>query len=241
MEHLKWFATLFFGDPKTRVPKAIIYTALAILGAPWWQPIFLALVKRFVDVDIAAIESGDLIAYRTGVGLLAIGLILFIWIKSTNPNLSTRNAADLESVKELFRCVNTNDLDNFFDDGRSNNIRFNLVQYWEGFSAKYTSATTYFHDRKLGRKFQMFHRHWMAAMDVSRDAIPLPDGRGFKLKVNPNEPELSQRLIDRFQMNLQNTEQSFRDLLQYVKRKYPEFDQTETSKIAFERMLEYLA
>ena len=76
---LERIGRLIFGNPETRLPKAIVFSGLAIISAPWWEPFAQQLLVKYFDLEDDSIFGNlDLYVRISGWILFVIGIWLYI-------------------------------------------------------------------------------------------------------------------------------------------------------------------
>lgn len=78
-------AVLWFGDPKARFAKGFVLAGIALVAAPWWQPILQKLAVQRLGIPDEFLANADTGMFWSGWGLIAIGIALYIWIKWRDP------------------------------------------------------------------------------------------------------------------------------------------------------------
>lgn len=74
-------AILWFGDPNARFAKFFAVAGVALIAAPWWQPVLQQLAVKYLGIPETFLANADNAMFWSGWLLIAIALGLYIWIK----------------------------------------------------------------------------------------------------------------------------------------------------------------
>ncbi len=70
-------AKLYFGDPRTRIAKGLLFSGIAILSTPWWLPFIQAMAVKYLPIDLGLLTVLSEPLTITGWSILAIGLVVY--------------------------------------------------------------------------------------------------------------------------------------------------------------------
>ena len=74
-------AKLWLGDPRSRVAKLLIVAGIALIAAPWWQPIVQNLAVRHLNIDESFLANTDRTMFVSGWCLVIGGIALYAYLK----------------------------------------------------------------------------------------------------------------------------------------------------------------
>ncbi|MEQ1828154.1 MAG: hypothetical protein ABL921_19500 [Pirellula sp.] len=74
-------ACLWWGDPSTRFPKIVFLSGIALIAAPWWQPVFQQIVLKFFKLPEGPLANFDHKMFWSGWVVVAISVCLYLWPK----------------------------------------------------------------------------------------------------------------------------------------------------------------
>ena len=70
---------LWWGDPKTRLPTTITIAGLPLIISPWWQPLVVAVLPQWLEIDSRVFENSEITMVISGWLLTGIGIVLYIY------------------------------------------------------------------------------------------------------------------------------------------------------------------
>ncbi|WP_145218168.1 hypothetical protein [Gimesia alba] len=80
-ETIHAIALLWFGDPNARFAKFFAIAGVALIAAPWWQPVLQQLAVRYLGIPDPLLANADSAMFWSGWVFVVIALVLYIWIK----------------------------------------------------------------------------------------------------------------------------------------------------------------
>jgi hypothetical protein len=80
-ETIHAIALLWFGDPNARFAKLFAIAGVALIAAPWWQPVLQQFAVRYLGIQDTLLADADSTMFWSGWVFVAIALGLYIWIK----------------------------------------------------------------------------------------------------------------------------------------------------------------
>ena len=81
--------TLILGDPKSRVPKFLMAAGLAGMLSQWWVPFILAIAEKYLELDMARIDTAENGSFGVGLAVFITGL--FFWLLMNQSSLAIRS------------------------------------------------------------------------------------------------------------------------------------------------------
>ena len=112
LEFLLAVLRLWFGDPRTRIPKFLIVASIPLIASPWWQPVLYSTLDQWLQLDLSIIEHADQLMFVSGWILLAIGIGLYLYVrpkgeeKKLNPEACLATAQTKASlIVDLMRML----------------------------------------------------------------------------------------------------------------------------------------
>ena len=75
---------LWFGDPKTRIPRYIIVASIPLIASPVWQALLFAYLEETLNWDTTDIEKADRAIFWSGWVLFVVGIALFLFVRTSS-------------------------------------------------------------------------------------------------------------------------------------------------------------
>lgn len=95
-------AKLWLDNTQARIAKLLAASGIALIAAPWWQPILQKLVARHLELDLSTVNHLESTATISGWLLIFLGVVLLLLHKR-----SYRKAPSIDlSAHWWRRCIN---------------------------------------------------------------------------------------------------------------------------------------
>ena len=96
--------TLVWGDPSSRIPKLLIVGGIALIGSPWWLPIFYDVLEKWTGIDTEPAVQFDYWMFGSGWVLVVLGSFLWIYVRKTkSPKDLSQILRDWRSLQERLK------------------------------------------------------------------------------------------------------------------------------------------
>ena len=80
-------ALLWYGDPNASFAKFFAIPGVALIAAPWWQPVLQQAAVHYLDVPPNSLAEADCKLFWSGWILVVIAVCLYIWLKQATSKI----------------------------------------------------------------------------------------------------------------------------------------------------------
>jgi hypothetical protein len=88
---------LWWGDPKTRLPRLLVQAGIAAIVTPWWLPVVNVWLANKLNLDIDQLQEFEQEIVLSGWALVLLGIMLWLFVfVRTNPEIKSQLELDDE-------------------------------------------------------------------------------------------------------------------------------------------------
>ncbi|PKN65268.1 MAG: hypothetical protein CVU57_10470 [Deltaproteobacteria bacterium HGW-Deltaproteobacteria-15] len=161
-------------------------------------------------------------------------------IKPEEASGQIKRERDIKTIGKLFSNIHTETMDYFLDRGKDLRIIGPIFHFWEGFRAYYVSSGFYVYDAELRKRIDSFYRAWSSSLSFGEWFTDAPGFREYIfMQRHATSKARWEESRDEFLKAIYETEATFRELLNYVRKEFEEIDISFLSENAKREYVEY--
>lgn len=223
-------------EPRKWAARFIITSGVALLTTPVWGPYLEAYLKK--EYDLSIIQTP---AY-TGWILLILGLVVLYANYKVDSKTevkkedSAEKKADKKTLYQLFSQLHIPSIDEFFHYGKMSMVYIPVTHYADGLSALINSSRFHLYDKNILESAMALDECLKKSFSLYGYFTETANKNLFKFDSKfriHSDPE-AKKAHDDFTESVYNAEKSLKKLCTYTKETYPDFDFSETDKIALD-------
>lgn len=156
-------------------------------------------------------------------------------------NAVLKRARDIELLRQLLSTIHRTTMDRIIERGTVNNVHYDGLLFWEGFSAVMNSAHFRFYDKNLETLARKLHDIWEEAVDLGGIVLyPNDCTAGYSLLPERQWSKDYGKRVAAMGKAYASMPGAFKAFLDYVHEHYPEIDFNVTDAAAWQDNLPYM-
>ncbi len=222
-----------FPEQRKWVAKVLIVSGLSLLLGPAWVPIANAVLQRYADFSVPETDQS------TGWVILVLGLLAFAFNEFLGASrktevISAQDVADRNSMKLLFSNLYLPALDEFFHFGKLSITYIPALHYFYGLEGFVRASNYHVHCEQLKREVDGLYAELSKALSFHAYFVEMPnaDLQKFDSRRDIYRDHDAKQAHDDFVNAVYAAEAHMRSLCTLVSSKYPDFDFSETNRLA---------
>lgn len=224
-----------FPEQRKWVARVLIGTGLYMVTGPLWEPLLNAFLKRYFDLSVPATDV------ITGWVFFCIGLLVFAFnefmaTRGKTEVISAQDIADRNAMKLLFSNLNLPALDEFFHFGKLSITYMPALHYFYGLEGFVRASNYHVHYEQLKREVDGLYAELSKALSYHAYFVEMPNADMQKFDSRRAD---ARQAHDDFLKAVYAAEAHTRRLCTLVSSKYPDFDFSETNRLALNDYCEH--
>lgn len=144
---------------------------------------------------------------------------------------------DIDQLREVLNSIHMPTFDDFIICLQRRRINDEIFDYFYSFEGRVTSSLFHCYDPELRKRIVGLYEAWGRSLSYSDWFTEMPGGRGYRFmrQHEGNNPERWPEAAAAFDESASKVDESYRELINFVRAKFPEIDLADVSREAKRR------